>query len=89
MKTMFEIGDLVKFRDKDVYVGTKMGEQTDETDDTIIGPYPKGYFAIVIGHFSISEKKIKILVDGQAGWVFDYEIKLVRKHDVGTNVSTG
>jgi len=87
MKTMFKVGDLVKFHDKDVYVGTKIGEQTDETAATITGPYPKGYFAIVIGHFSTSEKKIKILVDGQAGWVFNYEIKLVEYTEVGTDVS--
>jgi hypothetical protein len=79
MKKMYKAGDLLKFIDDSTFVGTLLGSKVCETNDTILGPYPAGHLVIFFEYLPPSgADRFKILIDGQIGWVYEYEVEDVQ-----------
>ena len=78
MKKMYKAGDLLKFIDDNIFVGTLLGPKVCETNDTLLGPYPKGHLVIFFEYLPAGYNRFKILIDGQIGWVYEYEVDYVQ-----------
>jgi hypothetical protein len=79
MKKVYKAGDLLKFINDSTFVGTLLGHKVFETNDTLLGPYPAGYLVIFFEDLIPSDvDRFKILIDGQIGWVYEYETDYVQ-----------
>lgn len=87
---MFQPGDLIKCSYGAMYIGTWIDDVSHDGEEPLFGPYSNEHFAIVLGCFLDKNdnllKKIKILIDGQVGWVYEDEIEKIYSLEDENNV---